>query len=80
LDERLTKHKATPRCALHVVDLNSGDVVHWLRIEGVIQELYDIVVLPGVTRPKALGFKTDEIQRNVRFEEGGQTSSWSCVQ
>lgn len=80
LDQRLAERQATPRCALQVVDLNSGDIVHWVRIEGVIEELYDIVVLPGVTRPKALGFKTDEIQRNVRFEEGGQTSSWTCVE
>jgi hypothetical protein len=31
----------------------------------VVQELYDVVVLPGVRRPMALGFKTDEIRRVV---------------
>jgi uncharacterized protein (TIGR03032 family) len=65
LEENLKKRKAEPRCGLQVVDLRSGDVVHWLRIEGVVRELYDVVTLPGVRRPMALGFKTDEIRRVI---------------
>ena len=65
LDDNLKEKGAEARCALQVIDLRSGDVVHWLRIEGVVQELYDVVVLPGVRRPMALGFKTDEIRRVV---------------
>jgi uncharacterized protein (TIGR03032 family) len=65
LDENLKEKGAEARCALQVIDLRSGDVVHWLRIEGVVQELYDVVTLPGVRRPMALGFKTDEIRRVV---------------
>jgi len=26
----------------------------------LVSELYDVVILPGVKRPMALGFKTDE--------------------
>ncbi|MBO1346329.1 MAG: hypothetical protein EBE86_002500 [Hormoscilla sp. GUM202] len=33
------------------------------RIEGLVAELYDVAVLPGVRRPMAIGFKTDEIRR-----------------
>jgi hypothetical protein len=33
--------------------------------ERTVQELYDVVTLPGVRRPMALGFKTDEIRRVV---------------
>ncbi len=65
LDERLRAKNAEPRCGLLVIDLRSGDIVHWLRIEGVVAELYDVAVLPGVRRPMALGFKTDEIRRVV---------------
>ena len=65
LDDRLVGKNAEARCALQVIDLKSGDVVHWLRIEGIVEELYDVVVLPGVRRPMALGFKTDEIRRTV---------------
>ncbi len=63
LDETLAARGAEARCGLQVVDLRSGDVVHWVRIEGMVSELYDVVVLPDVTRPMALGFKTDEIER-----------------
>ncbi len=63
LDENLKKHDAEARCGFVVIDLKSGDIVHWLRIGGVIQELYDVVVLPGVRRPSALGFRTDEVRR-----------------
>jgi len=65
LDGNLAERDAEARCGLMVVDLRSGDAVHWLRIEGVVEELYDVTVLPGVVRPMALGFKTDEIRRVI---------------
>ena len=69
LDENLRSRNAEPRCGIQVIDLRTGDVVHWVRIEGVVEELYDVVVLPGVRRPMALGFKTDEIRRVLSIEE-----------
>ena len=65
LDEELVRRDAEPRCGLMVVDLRTGDAVHWLRIEGVVEELYDVAVLPGVRRPMAIGLKTDEIRRMI---------------
>lgn len=69
LDENLKIGDAEARCGVQVIDLRSGDVVHWLRIEGVVTELYDVVALPGVLRPQSLGFKTDEIRRVLRVGE-----------
>ncbi|MEO1094998.1 MAG: TIGR03032 family protein [Cyanobacteria bacterium J06638_28] len=63
LEDALTAKGATPRCGLGVIDLRSGDLVHTLRIEGVIAELYDVAVIPGVRRPMAIGFRNDEIRR-----------------
>ena len=65
LDRRLADKGATPRCGLGVVDLRSGDLVHTLRIEGIINELYDVAVIPGVRRPMAIGFRSDEIRRTI---------------
>lgn len=67
LESNLERHGAEPRCGLLVVDLRSGDAVHWLRLEGVVQELYDVVVLPKVKKPMAVGFLTDEVQRMVQL-------------
>lgn len=48
-----------------MIDLRSGDIVHSLRMEGVVLELYDVVALLGVRRPMAIGFRSDEIRRVV---------------
>ena len=71
LDEALARRNAEAQCALYVIDIRSGDVVHWLRIEGIVAELYDVIALPGVRRPKALGFKTNEIRRTLNVGEPG---------
>jgi uncharacterized protein (TIGR03032 family) len=73
LDERLPQRGAEPQCGLQVIDLTTGVVAHWLRIEGsLVTELYDVVTLPGVRQPMALGFKTNEIERVLLVDEPGQ--------
>jgi uncharacterized protein (TIGR03032 family) len=72
LDERLSQRGADPQCGLQVIDLNSGAVAHWLRLDGtLVTELYDAVVLPGVRQPMAVGFKTKEIERLLLVDEEG---------
>jgi len=69
LDEALSSRKAEPQCGLLVIDLKTGGIVHWLKIQGIVHELYDVVCLDGIHRPQALGFKTDEIRRVLTIEE-----------
>ncbi len=71
LDEQLASRGAEARCGLHVIDLRSGDVVHWVRVGGMVSELYDVVSLPGAVRPMVLGFKSDEIQRLLSIDSSG---------
>ncbi len=68
LDDRLKEKDAESRCGLWVIDVKSGVVAHWFELDGVVIELYDVQVLPDVTRPMALGFKTDEIQRLITID------------
>ena len=72
LEGELSRRGAEARCGLQVIDVRSGDAAHWLRIEGMVRELYDVVVLPGVRRPMALGFKSDEIQRLIAVDDEGR--------
>ena len=65
LQENLESAKVSARCGLLVIDLNSGDIVQWMEMTDPIRELYDVLVLPGVTRPRLVGFKTDEIRNTV---------------
>jgi uncharacterized protein (TIGR03032 family) len=69
LDDQLAAKDAEARCGLMVIDLHTGSIVHWLRLEGVITELYDVQVLPSVQRPMALGFQTDEIAQLLTLDQ-----------
>ncbi|VEP11650.1 conserved hypothetical protein [Hyella patelloides LEGE 07179] len=69
MNEKLEQQGVEPRCGLMVIDLNTGDIVHWLRIQGVVKELYDVAVIPGIKRPMAIGIKSDEIRRVISIEE-----------
>jgi uncharacterized protein (TIGR03032 family) len=70
LDESLKRAKIDPRCAVLIINLESGDVEHWLQIEGLITELYDVAVIPGAKRPMAIGYKGEDIQRVLLIGEG----------
>jgi uncharacterized protein (TIGR03032 family) len=72
LDGELKKRTSDPQCGIQIIDLKTGDVLHWVRVEGAVSELYDVAVLHGVQRPMALGFKTDEIQRTLSIDEAGK--------
>jgi uncharacterized protein (TIGR03032 family) len=69
LEAALAGRGADPRCGLAIIDLKSGDIAHWVRIEGVVRELYDVAALPGARRPSAIGFKTEEVRRVISIEE-----------
>ena len=79
LESELQQRGAVAGCGLQVIDLESGEVAHWVRIENKVHELYDVVALQGVRRPAALGFMTQEIQQNVWFAEGDRTHRWTAA-
>ena len=63
---------STRDAGLGVVDLRSGDVVHWFRLDTVVEELYDVAVLEHCRKPMAIGFQTDEIRREISFRPAPQ--------
>lgn len=63
LDAALKSHDAEARCGLLVVDLNSGAALDWVRIDGVVDELFDVACLPNIRCPSAIGLKGPEIER-----------------
>ncbi len=72
LADQLGKRGAEAQCGLYVIDLNTGHVAHTVRLEGLVTELYDVVALPGIRRPKAIGFKSNEIERMLQIGDAGQ--------
>ena len=59
------------QCGLRVININTGEILHSLQIEGVVEELFDVVVLPNVRQPRALGFQNDSLERLVNFPDSG---------
>lgn len=50
LGEKLKENNVTGRSGIFVLDLETGDVKHWIRFDNVIKEIYDVVVVSGVKR------------------------------
>lgn len=67
LETRLAAINEVSQCGLRIIDMKSGEIVHSLHIEGVVEELFDIVVLPNVRLPRALGFQDNDIERLINF-------------
>jgi hypothetical protein len=70
--EAMTARTAEARCGLLVIDLRSGEVAHWVRLEGMVSELDGVTVLPRVGRPMAMRFKTSEIHRTRTIGDEGR--------
>lgn len=70
LDDNLKARDSEPRCAVLIINVETGDIVHWLTFESHITELYDVAFLPGVRRPMHLGFQTNEIRQLITVEGG----------
>jgi hypothetical protein len=57
-----------PWCGIQIVDLRTGDIVQWIRLDGYIKELFDVGVIAGAQCPMALGIGTPEVQHTISFE------------
>ncbi|MCC6457903.1 MAG: TIGR03032 family protein [Caldilineaceae bacterium] len=68
LSEELQRRREQARLGLFVIDLRSGNIVHWLFIESNLREIYDVVALPQVRQPMAIGLLTDEIENTLAYE------------
>ncbi len=68
LDAELKKRDADPWCGVQILETRTGDVVQWIRLEGPVSELFDVTVIPGVRKPTATGFLTDDIHSMITIE------------
>lgn len=60
LAERLESQGFYQRCGLLAFNLKTGQLAHWLSIEGQVTELYDVAFLAGIRRPYTPGFREPE--------------------
>ena len=67
LDKALADRDAEPWCGVLVVNLATGDIVEWIRLEGGVSELFDVVAMPGIRCPMAIGPGSLEMQTTITF-------------
>ena len=68
LEENVRARGGVPWCGIQIVDLRTGDIVQWIRLDGFIKELFDVGVIPGSRCPMALGIGTPELQQTISID------------
>ena len=76
LQTTLEKHNMAACCGVEVIDMETGLVVHSVRIESSIMELFDITVVPGALRPGMLSFTSSKYAHHFSFIDQGQLHHW----
>ncbi len=67
LETRLAASGEDSQCGLMIIDLQTGKRVHSLRIDGIIEEVFSVVVLPNVQRPNVIGLQNEDIESLINF-------------
>lgn len=57
----ISEHISELKCAVCVVDLQSGQIVGFIEFTKGIEELFDIVVIPNYTSPHIIGFEEETV-------------------
>lgn len=68
LADTLEEKDADPWCGVQIISLDTGSVVHWIRFDGAIQELFDVCVLPGVKDALTIAPHSAEFNSFITFE------------
>ena len=69
LDDALEARGMEPHLGIFVIDIRSGELIHWLLVEGPVRELFDVCALPGVRRPAAIGLIGSEVRSDLWFPD-----------
>jgi len=68
LQKNLEDKDSEAWCGVQIIDLKSGTVVEWVRLDGPVTELFDVAFLDDVKCPMALGQQSPENLSLVSFE------------
>ena len=66
--DELNSRGLDPICGVMVIELATGAIVEWLRLEGDVQELFAVEVMPGIKCPMSVGPVTEEFPDTITFD------------
>lgn len=64
----LARRGGAPWCGVAIIDLRTGDMVQWLRLDGMLTELFDVAVIPEIACPMAIGPDAPEMRDLISFD------------
>jgi uncharacterized protein (TIGR03032 family) len=66
LEDNIKAKDGEPRCGAYIIDTRNGDILHWIRFEGAVRELFDAAFIPGVRAPMCVGLGIRRCERSLR--------------
>lgn len=77
LARRLDDADSEPWCGIQVIDLAKRQCVDWFRIDGAVDELYDLAVIAGRTCPMAVSPSAPDASTLITFTD--RTAPWEAA-
>jgi len=68
LDDNVKARDGESRCGAYIVDTRNGDILHWIRFDGAVRELFDAAFIPGVRAPMCVGLGNPEMRTLITFD------------
>jgi uncharacterized protein (TIGR03032 family) len=68
LEDNIKARDGEPRCGAYIVDVRQGDILHWIRFEGGVRELFDAAFIPGFRAPMRVGLGNPEMRTLITFD------------
>lgn len=65
LDGNLKSRGITPQCAIHIINLTTGQIEHQVIFTGDIEEIYDVCVFPEKRLANIIGFMNDDVREMI---------------
>jgi len=69
LQDALKARDGEAWCGVLIIDLREGSLVEFIRMDGQIQELFDVAVVPDTICPMAIGVNSPEIHSMITYDK-----------
>lgn len=74
LDQRLKDTDSEPWCGIQIIDLDKRCCVDWLRIDGPVNELFDVAIIAGFSCPMTVSPNSPEAAGLITFRSEPSTT------
>jgi uncharacterized protein (TIGR03032 family) len=74
LEDNIKARDGEARCGAYIVDTRNGDILHWIRFDGGVRELFDASFIPGTKAPMCVGLGNPEMRTLITFSDAASSA------